>query len=402
MPRPVFGAGHTFEHEGNEMKKVLLASTALVMTAGMGYAQVSTGIGITGYAEIGFKDMDTDADLQFHNDFDLSFNLSGETDGGVAFGAKIDLDEVSNGIDDDSSPASAFVAYNGFRLDMGDVDGALDMVNLETTFLTTLEDDHTIHAGFFDGAALDGGLDGQIATLSYTGVPGLLLAVSAELGDSAGDTDEIYGVGIRYTTDIAPGVEVSGSLAYQEGAYDFDLSGAGIVASSALTSMGVALSTPLGTEIIDTLSGDAEIWAISLELELDAGFTGRVNYADLDGTFDTVSYDTDNATLAGIVTVPQIDLGTLTTTTSIDGVDVEWDFWSVGLLYETGPWGFEANYGEYDATIGGVAADADGFGLAVNYDLGGGAALALGYGSGEGFFSSESVDTWSFGMFMNF
>ena len=58
------------------MKKVLLASTALALTAGMAAADVS----LSGYAEIGVKD--NGDEVVFHHDFDVKFTLSGETDGG--------------------------------------------------------------------------------------------------------------------------------------------------------------------------------------------------------------------------------------------------------------------------------------------------------------------------------
>ncbi len=396
MPGTDFGTGHTFEHEGNEMKKVLLTSTALVMTAGIAFAEVSPGVSISGSAELGIKDEDQGADLQFHNDLDLDINFSGETDGGLAFGASIDLDEVNQGISADEGPAAAFISYNGWKLEMGDVDGALDLVNLETTFFTSINDDHTAHAGFFAGDSMDGGLDGQIATISYTGVPGLLLAASAELGDSTDGDDEIFAVGIRYTADVGA-VELSGSLAWQDGFYEFGVTGAGA------TTTDIGLGAVPGAGVIDTLQGDAELYALSFEIESDMGLVGRLNYAELDGDFDTAVYSVDNATAAGVADPALVgQLGSSDVSAEISSTDVEWDFWGIAIGYETGPWAFEANYGEYDAEIGGIDAEADGFGLVANYDLGGGMSVQLGYGSGEGFFEDESTDTWSFGLGMSF
>ena len=51
------------------------------------------------------------------------------------------------------------------------------------------------------------------------------------------------------------------------------------------------------------------------------------------------------------------------------------------------------NYGEKDSDASGKT---DGFGLAVNYDLGGGAEFQLGYGDGEG------TDRMSMGLALSF
>ncbi|MEM0947783.1 MAG: porin [Pseudomonadota bacterium] len=389
------------------MKKVLLTSTALVMTAGVAFAEVSPGVSLSGSAELGIKDKDgfggadPDAGLQFHNDLDLDINFAAETDGGLAFGASIDLDEVGVGISADDGPAAAFISFGGFKLEMGDVDGALDLVNQEIGFLSSIDDDHTTHAGYFGGGGLDGGQDGQIATLSYTGVPGLILAVSAEIGDVDTD-DEIYGVGVQYNFDLGA-VEIGASLGYQEGAYSFSAAGAGLEGATAtLTSIGIPTSAIAASGFaIGDLNGDAEIWAVSLELDTKTGFVARLNYADLEGNLDNV--DWSYSSTIGL----EFDGTPLTETVSVSGtpvssLDIEWDYIGIGVLYETGPWGFTANYGEFDGNIEGFDFDADGFGLAVNYDLGGGASVQFGYGSGESFFDDESIDTWSFGLGMSF
>ena len=48
------------------------------------------------------------------------------------------------------------------------------------------------------------------------------------------------------------------------------------------------------------------------------------------------------------------------------------------MTYTSGPLSVTANYGEIDNE---VLADVDSYGLAVNYDLGGGAVVMAGYGS---------------------
>ena len=70
----------------------------------------------------------------------------------------------------------------------------------------------------------------------------------------------------------------------------------------------------------------------------------------------------------------------------------------LGLCYTTGALTVSANYGVYD-TVG--VLDTDGYGLAVNYDLGGGAVVMAGYGSGS-VAGEPSVDTWSIGLGLSF
>ena len=75
------------------MKKVLLATTALTLSAGIAAADGHTGVSISGFAELGVRDDGTN-DVQFHQDIDVFFKMSGETDGGLSFGTAIDIDEV--------------------------------------------------------------------------------------------------------------------------------------------------------------------------------------------------------------------------------------------------------------------------------------------------------------------
>ncbi len=73
------------------MKKLLLASTALVAMAGAAKAEVALSgfaeIGIFGSSE-GFR-IGTGGD-EFHTDIDVTFSMTGETDTGLTFGASID------------------------------------------------------------------------------------------------------------------------------------------------------------------------------------------------------------------------------------------------------------------------------------------------------------------------
>jgi outer membrane protein OmpU len=342
------------------MKKVLLATTALAMTAGMAAADVS----LSGYAEIGVKD--NGAEVVFHHDFDVKFTLAGETDGGLAFGATIDLDEVSNGIDADANPSSVFVSGDFGTITMGDTDGAFDWAMTEIAWGTAIADDHSSHAGWSGNSGLDGALDGQVARYDNT-FGDFGFALSAEIGDGTGD--EVIGVGVKYSGDFG-GTSVGIGIGYQDG--------------------DVSVPIPAGLTGVTGISASGDIAGASLALEFAGGFQARLNYSQVDATI--------SATTTGTGT------GAVTTAVS---VDVDWDHTGVGVAYAGDGWIAEANYGQFDGTIAGVGDfEADGFGLAFNYDLGGGAVIMVGYGSGEGFAldgtNVDSVDTWSAGLGLSF
>lgn len=305
------------------MKKVLFASTALVASAGIAAAEVS----ISGFAEIGVVGGDG-VETQFHTDIDATFTMSGETDGGLAFGASIDLDES----DGDPSPAfdadtqggeTIFISGAFGTLTMGDTDGAFDWALTEAIIGSAIQDDHE-HAGYNGNAGLDGDYDGQVARYDYS-FGDFAVAISGEIDDT-GAGDEILGIGVKYSADLG-GVDLAFGAGYQTGGpQDTDIAGASISAS------------------------------------FGGGFQAIVNYSDLDGT---------------------------------DGND---SHMGIALGYTMDALTVAVNYGQFDLTAGG---ETDGYGLVVNYDLGGGAKLQAGYGSSD-VGGAGSTDTYSFGLAMSF
>ena len=356
------------------MKKLLLATTALAMTAGMAAADVT----MSGYAEMGVK-KDTEDNVKFHNDFDIKFTLSGETDGGLSFGATIDLDEVvqsGSGINPDFNKSSVFVSGDFGTLTMGDTDGAFDWAMSEIAWGTSIADDHSTHPGWNGNSGLDGGLDGQVARYDYA-FGDFAVALSAEIGDFSNtnsndgtffDDDKIFGIGAKYSTDFG-GTKVGFGIGYQTGSYN---------GPDAI----VDIAGDTGTA---SISGNADIWGLSLSADMANGFSARLNYSHLNGDGDAEVDFTDTA---------------LVDTTL--AADFDWDHYGIGVAYKMDALLLEANYGKYDLNIDGDDFDAHGFGLAMNYDLGGGAVVMVGYGRGETFGSNDSVDTFSAGVGLSF
>ena len=318
------------------MKKILLATTALVGFAGAASAEVT----ISGSAEMGIAGGNRGAVTQFWTQIDATFSMSGTTDGGLTFGADIDLDE-SDGRNTTifptigASPAFAgltqggetiFISGSFGKITMGDTDGALDWAAQEIYMGSAIADDHSSHAGAYAFTGLDGTAGGQIARYEYS-FGSFAAAVSAEIDTSPANND-VFGVGVKYSGDFG-GTAVGFGLGYQDNSV-------------------------------------VQVWAASANATMSNGIAINVGYAD----FDTIG------TWAGI-----------------------------GVGYTTGALLVQANYGAYDLTGGGTV---DGWGLVANYDLGGGAVVMAGYGTGDfasstgigGLYGSE--DTFSIGLGLAF
>ncbi|MDE0523895.1 MAG: porin [Boseongicola sp.] len=99
------------------MKRVLLASTALVMSAGIAAAEVAVG----GDGRMGVQSTDG-GDVKFSSRVRISFTASGETDNGLTFGGSIRADNASGG--SGGTAGSVHVAGAFGKVAMGDVDSA--------------------------------------------------------------------------------------------------------------------------------------------------------------------------------------------------------------------------------------------------------------------------------------
>ncbi len=326
------------------MKKILLATTALVGFAGAAAAEVK----LTGYAEIGVVGGDN-IETQFWNDIDVTFKLSGASDSGLEFGATIDLDELNgdninptaggNGCGGVSSSnpgcendSSVWVSGSFGKVTLGDTDGALDWAAAELSIGTAIADDHTSQAGYYSFTGLDGSHDGQVMRYEYS-FGDFAVAVSAELDDSVANDDPTIGVGVKWSGDMG-GTAIDAGLGYQSG----------------------------------------EIAGVSL-----------------DATALSVG-----ATMANGISVK---LGYATGNLAQNAVDYDW--YGVGIGYTMDALKVQALWGQWSST---GLPDADGFGLMANYDLGGGAVAMFGYGDGGSVASpyAGAGSHWSAGLGLSF
>ena len=326
------------------MRKLLIASTALVATAGMAAADIS----MSGYAEIGMRDAGGATGMEMHSDMDIGFKLSGASDNGLTFGASIDLDEVSGGIDSTGGSQAIHVSGAFGTLTMGDTDGALDKANSEVASLTSIADDHTAHAGYNGGAGLD-----------------------------SGDI-------LRYDTSAA-GFGISASIGQDDGATNNDVMGYGLTTTLGTVALSVGYQTD-NTQDITAVSAKTTVGGLTL--------TANYSEATMDATAAVVA-----VTAAEVIGAPDT-----VAVTAVAAFGNSYEHTGLGLGYTVSGVNLSANYGSYDYDDG---SQADGFGLAANYSLGGGATVMVGYGSGNARATAATaqagdVDTFSIGLGLSF
>jgi len=184
------------------MKKLLVASTALLMTAGAAAADVTVG----GNGRMGLH-FDGE-DWNFTSRVRVTFTLSGQTDNGLSFGGSIRADNSANG----AAGAAGNIWVSGAfgKVMMGDVDGAAEVVagNVSGVGLTGLGDyNDTFYFSDFVGDPL------QDPTLQYTySMSGFTFAASAVDGNGAIGGRGIGGHLARQFTTYAIGFGYAGTF----------------------------------------------------------------------------------------------------------------------------------------------------------------------------------------------
>ena len=125
--------------------------------------------------------------------------MTGMTDGGLEFGAEVDIDEADNdrGTFDGEEQGGEVLWLRGAfgNLYMGDTDGAFDWAMQELIIGGTIGDVNE-HSGYVGNSGLDPVYDGQVARYDYAwGDFGV--AVSANL-DDFDEGDPVLGIGAKY------------------------------------------------------------------------------------------------------------------------------------------------------------------------------------------------------------
>lgn len=399
------------------MKNILMATTALVATAGIASADVS----LSGWAEMGMVG-GNGGETEFHQDIDVSFSMSGETDGGLSFSAGVDLDEWPGAGTPNDDGGVAINISGGFgSLTMGDTDGALDWALTEGGNVKnggSIADNETGHAGY-RGSYLDGNEDGQILRYDNT-IGSMGIAASIEMDHDGNDA-------------LAAAFEASaaGTLAVRN---TFVPNAAGTVATAAAT----ATVATVGNVAALTESGDSSMaLGVKYNMDLAGGnlamglgyqtaadrvsyisaatddaqntlLTNTVSVADTSAVGFSATYAASSGFSIGVALTEYDDFVGVNARASVDGEAghaaagaaiagylSDASHLSIGVGFTTGPVTLHANYGEldYDAV---AIADVDGYGVSIAYDLGGGAKVKLGMND------RAAGDDFSFGLAMSF
>ncbi len=345
------------------MKKVLFATTALVATAGVASADVA----LSGSAEMGVVGGSGSTITQFHQDIDVTFTLSGETDGGITFGAAIDIDEVAGAAPSvattgDDGGVAIFISGDFGTLTMGDTDGGFDAGMQEVNIGSpgSIDDAETTHAGYTGNNGLDGFYDGQVLSYSYS-VSGFTITGSIEMDDDANHGATTAPVsataGARAAAFNIPtnaGELVGGDGLTGDAVFGIGASYAGTFGGGSYT-IGGGYQTVEDFDPVLAGGQSISITGISATVALDNGLSAGVNYSMID--------------VSGLAVVAP-------GTASFSGTHM-----AIGASYTFDDITVHANYGQFDWDPTAFATDSSGYGLAASYDLGGGLSAHLGYGS---------------------
>ncbi len=178
------------------MKKVLLATSALVLTAGAAAADIS----LSGSARMGIVHLDpggsADSSTQFSSRVRIVFTASGETDTGLSFGASTRADQESGNdaalgsSGTTNGDSTVFISGAFGKLTMGDVDGAADALVGQVSGVGYGPNDDTQEINFI----------GTVKTALYYEYSAGALTFGAGIGqmDTGLDT---YNLGVKYAAD---------------------------------------------------------------------------------------------------------------------------------------------------------------------------------------------------------
>ena len=319
------------------MKKILLATTVLVGTAGIAAAEVT----LSGSARMGVVNsysLDAGDNVsQFSSRIRVNFGLAGETDGGLSFGASVRADQAgtANSGGTAMDAGSVFVSGAFGKISMGDNDSAANAT-----------------VGQVDGVGYTGNGDwNEIAYIGQTDTSVLYtyaagdLSVAASVGQLDGDTDyngddvQAYSVAAAYAMGdykLMAGYESGNKAVYsfetKDDAYAADPE------SSYLDRFDLTEHYVLG--------GDATFGAFTAKARV--GIANGQGYADSDYPVDGMQY-------------------ALSGTYKMDALSFTAFYAASDIAYHWA--GDDSDYGFETAR----------YGLGVSSALGGGAAASVGY-----------------------
>ena len=176
------------------MKKVLLATSALVMFAGAASAEIA----LSGSARMGLIYTDNgvgSSTTEFSSRVRIVFTASGETDGGLAFGASMRADQDGGNIDGTQNGDSTVFISGAFgKLTMGDVSGAADALVGQTS---------GVGYGPYDGLQEINFIGTEKTALYYEYSAGAITfgAGIGQMDTTGPDARDTFNIGAKYAVD---------------------------------------------------------------------------------------------------------------------------------------------------------------------------------------------------------
>ncbi len=307
------------------MKKVLLATSFLVATTGFAAAEVA----VSGSARMGVvynSTLDDGSGATFFSSrVRIVFTASGETDGGLAFGASMRADQTGGndsdaGGDEDgdsNGDSTVFLSGDFGKLTMGDVSGAADALVGQTSGVGYGPNDGLHEIGFV-------GTDKTAAYYEYS-TGGFTVGLGIGQVWQPDPALPLGGVDTRDTANIA--------VKYAMGDYTFAI---GYETSDAVDQLSASASATFGAVTLKARVSDIDAAVDSTPFSVSADFvTGATKitgfYTDFDEAVDRqhvgigAAYDLGGgATLAGGI-VQQMNSGGVEDETFAD-VGVKFSF----------------------------------------------------------------------------
>ncbi len=333
------------------MKKILLATTVLVGTAGFAAAEVtlsgSARMGIVSGYDAGLDDMKAG----FSSRIRVNFGLAGETDGGLSFGASVRADQAgtANSGGTAMDAGSVFVSGAFGKISMGDNDSAANAT-----------------VGHVDGVGYTGNGDfNEIAYIGQTDTSVLYtyaagdLSVAASVGqldaetNYDGDAVQAYSVAAAYTFGnykVMGGYEVG-----QKTVYSY------LSQADANDSLATDSDNDGSTSGADGIAGNAddETWWDRYDLTNHLVLGGDATFGDFTvkarlGKASGEAYSSDDIEATQYALSGTYKMDAISVTAFAAKFDITSD--------------------SYDYTLA-----TNRYGIGAGYDLGGGASASVGY-----------------------
>jgi outer membrane protein OmpU len=268
------------------MKKILIATTMLVGTAGFAAAEVT----LSGSARMGIVyDSEALNEMSFSSRARVNFGLSGESDNGLSFGASFRADNA--GAANNGQAGSVFISGAFGRLSMGDVSSAAENAigDLAEVGYTGVSSNWVV---INTGTALDDQPLGNEMVYIATGDNEMALyeystgafTLFASIGQP-GDGQNSYSLAGRYATDT-----FTVALGYE----DLEDVGSHVIGSASTTFSGVTLELIYGT-----FDGDGVAAGIDVD-QYGLGASYTVDALTIDAYYRATDVDVLGATFANI------------------------------------------------------------------------------------------------------